>query len=76
MVQTPPEGLDESVDVLPTQIGEVPPVMETGVAVTVTTAVDRPSDPFQEISAVPAVTPVTTPVEEPMVATATLPLLQ
>lgn len=72
----PPAGLDESVVVELIQMGDVPPEIDTGVAVTVTIAVSRPSDPFHEIIAVPADTPDTIPLAEPIVATARLLLLQ
>jgi hypothetical protein len=76
LLHVPPPGLEVRVVVEPMQIGDVPPEIDTGVAVTVTIAVSRPSDPFHEIIAVPADTPETIPVAEPIVATARLPLLQ
>jgi hypothetical protein len=53
------------------------PVIAAGCVLTVTVAVEKqPPDNVYVITAVPALTPVTTPVDEPTVATPVLPLVQ
>ena len=60
---------------MPTQI-EDDPLIASGAAFTVTTTEVVPPVELNEINAVPALIPVTTPVEAPTVATPELELLQ
>ena len=70
----PPGTISLRVIVLPVATAELPVIGATGSTVKVTVAMAVPT--IYVIVAVPADTPVTTPVDEPIVATAVLLLLQ
>jgi hypothetical protein len=74
-VQEPPDVVLDNVVVAPSQT-EVVPVMAAGVVFTVTIAVAKSSPITYDISAVPAATPVTNPVEASTVAIEASLLLQ
>jgi hypothetical protein len=75
LVQVPPVGEELRVVVEPVQT-EAVPVIADGCVLTVTAWVAKqPPDNVYVITAVPALTPLTTPVEEPTVATPVLPLV-
>jgi hypothetical protein len=70
LVQMPPVGVDDRLDVVPTQKVNVP-VIGVGSGLTVTTLViahNAPGPKEYVIVAVPAILPVTTPEEEPIIA--------
>lgn len=75
LVHVPPPVASVSVLVAPTQT-VVPPLIAAGTAFIVAVAVARhPVANVYDIIEVPALTPVTMPVVEPMVATPVLPLV-
>lgn len=75
LVHTPPLVPSVSVVVAPAH-NVVVPVIATGLAfIVVVTIVKQPVGKVYDITAVPAATPVTTPVEMPTVATPVLPLV-
>jgi hypothetical protein len=74
LVHEPPEGELLNVNVPPTQ-NDPEPVIAVGSGLTVTMLVVIPELSVYVITAVPAETPVTTPLDEPTVAMLTLPLL-
>ena len=76
LLQAPPgvASLNERPD--PAHSEEAPPVMAPGMPVTVISTVLYEPDTEYVMVAVPAAAPVTTPLDEPMVATPVLPLVQ
>ena len=75
LVQVPPEAVLANTVVLPGHTVAVP-VMAAGVALTVTTVPTAPQEVVYEMVAVPALTALTIPLDEPTVATLVLRLVQ